>query len=180
MPPKKRAAAATSTSKGSRKKPAAAPALSAEHESLAQLYAATLTVAGFLAPKGVPCTLDRLVGPVRALGQTLTHAALKQIVSIDDRLVLRSFVGPTGESQPLLVMREQLKLVRPRGHEKSDLGHLREDRAGAGRGLRPRRTGRRRQGRAVARERAVAVVARCRRPQRRRRRRQASSRRRRT
>ena len=58
----------------------------------------TLTVAGFLA-KGVPCTLDRLVGPVRALGQTLTHAALKQIVSIDDRLVLRSFVGPTGESQ---------------------------------------------------------------------------------
>ena len=75
------------------------------------MYAATLTVAGFLAPKGVPCTLDRLVGPVRALGQTLTHAALKQIVSIDDRLVLRSFVGPTGESQPLLVMREQLKLV---------------------------------------------------------------------
>ena len=111
MPPKKRAAAATSTSKGSRKKPAAAPALSAEHESLAQLYAATLTVAGFLAPKGVPCTLDRLVGPVRAMGQTLTHAALKQIVSIDDRLVLRSFVGPTGETQPLLVMREQLKLV---------------------------------------------------------------------
>ena len=111
MPPKKRAAASTSTSKASRKKPAAAPALSAEHESLAQLYAATLTVAGFLAPKGVPCTLDRLVGPVRALGQTLTHAALKQIVSIDDRLVLRSFVGPTGESQPLLVMREQLKLV---------------------------------------------------------------------
>ena len=111
MPPKKRAAAATSTSKASRKKPAAAPALSAEHESLAQLYAATLTVAGFLAPKGVPCTLDRLVGPVRALGQTLTHAALRQIVSIDDRLVLRSFVGPTGESQPLLVMREQLKLV---------------------------------------------------------------------
>ena len=111
MPPKKRAAAATSTSKASRKKPAAAPALSAEHETLAQLYAATLTVAGFLAPKGVPCTLDRLVGPVRALGQTLTHAALKQIVSIDDRLVLRSFVGPTGESQPLLVMREQLKLV---------------------------------------------------------------------
>ena len=40
MPPKKRAAASTSTAKASRKKPAAAPARSAEHESLAQLYAA--------------------------------------------------------------------------------------------------------------------------------------------
>ena len=105
-----RAAAATSTSKASRRNPPPRLRSPAEHESLAQLCAATLTVAGFLAPKGVPCTLDRLVGPVRALGQTLTHTALKQIVSIDDRLVLRSFVGP-GETQPLLVMREQLKLV---------------------------------------------------------------------
>ena len=70
--------------------------------------------------EGVPCTLDRLVGPVRALGQTLTHAALKQIVSIDDRLVLRSFVGPTGGTQPLLVMRageaEEMLELASSGH----------------------------------------------------------------
>ena len=57
---------AQSSAKSSKKK-AEPPPLPEAHAALASLYAATLSAASFLAPKGLSCTLDKLAPTVRAL-----------------------------------------------------------------------------------------------------------------
>jgi len=93
------------------------PPLPKEYEQLAKAHLATLTAAAFLAPKGVPCTLDRLALTVRSLaGIELTGDDLRRMVCVDDRLALRfAAIASPADGQPQqqleLVLRESLKLT---------------------------------------------------------------------
>ena len=94
-----------------RKKTIAKSELPEEYEELARVHLSTLTAAAFLAPKGVPCTLDRLVLTVRSLSAIeLTAIDLRKMAALDDRLALRHAVTPQGDQQLELVLRESLKL----------------------------------------------------------------------
>ena len=109
-PPKKRARASPA---------AAAPPLPARLEELATLHSATLTVAQFMAPKGVICSLPLLQQSVLSLAQReLRVEHLQQMVALDDRLGLRyAMIPPATGGAPEqvleLVLREPLKTASP-------------------------------------------------------------------
>ncbi|KAL1530051.1 hypothetical protein AB1Y20_000973 [Prymnesium parvum] len=89
---------------------ASPPELPLDYEQLAKVHLATLTAAAFMAPKGVPCTFDRLALAVQTLTSLiLSELDLRKMVFLDDRLGLRYAV--VGDQQQLeLVLREPLRL----------------------------------------------------------------------
>lgn len=88
----------------------------AAHIQIAALYAATLTAASFIAPKGMCCTLSQMAATVKALsGIELTAVALRQMVALDAGLGLRHVVASSGDVELELVLRESLRMVATPG-----------------------------------------------------------------
>ena len=118
---------ASATGRKRKAPPESEAALPALHEQLASLYAATLTAASFLAPKGVACTLERLLPVVQSLSRMeLTADALRTMAAIDAQLALKYAVSPSGGVVLELVLRESLRMVSTPGAVRSRCKRFRQ------------------------------------------------------
>eukprot|EP00967_Tisochrysis_lutea_P124404 scaffold207916_cov32-Tisochrysis_lutea.AAC.3 len=103
--------------------PEAGTALPGEYEELALLHTAVLAVCGFLAPKGVPCTLERLVPAVGAMSRRpLALGDLQRMVAIDNELALRAHVSRDEDrasaitkTQPEIILRRAERMALSAG-----------------------------------------------------------------
>ena len=109
-------------SKKRRRAPAESPPLSDDLESLSALYASTLLVASFLAPKGMACTYSVLRSAVAAQGATLSLDDLRRMVGLDNSIGLRPHAAG-GRVEPELVLRDARRLSA--AGVKSRLRHFR-------------------------------------------------------
>ena len=110
------------SSKKRRRAPAESPPLSDDLESLSALYASTLLVASFLAPKGAACTYSVLRSAVAAQGATLSLDDLRRMVGLDNSIGLRPHAAG-GRVEPELVLRDARRLSA--AGVKSRLRHFR-------------------------------------------------------